>query len=161
MELRHHVIRPSLKQTGLWSLAAENLLLGTAACESELGARIPYRNQQALGIYQISPRRHKNLWDNYLASQPDLSSRVRGLASQREFLQHPHHELATNLAYATVIAGLLYYRGAAAIDRIAPTDILSLGKLWCRHFHNQRTKSHPPVHFVNCYQRLILTPETI
>jgi len=43
-----------------------------------------------------------------LAFHPDLASRIRGLASQRAFLEDPHSELATNLCYATAIAWVMY-----------------------------------------------------
>ncbi|WP_263078568.1 hypothetical protein [Endozoicomonas sp. Mp262] len=158
-ELRHYIIRPSLKHIGMWSLAGENLLLGTAACESGLGTHIKFQNHQSLGLYQISPKMHKNIWDNFLAPQPELSSKVRGLASQREFLAHPHYELVTNLSYSSVIAWLIYYRTGCNVKKITPGDILGLGKLWHKYFHNHHRPSSPQ-YFVSCYHQLISVPET-
>ena len=156
-ELRHYVVRPTLKHMGMWSQTAENLLLGTAARESGLGFHLKMANTQALGIYQTSPKMHRNIWDRFLAPKSDLSSLIRGLASQREFLSHPHHELATNLAYATAIAWLVYWRQNPDINKIDCNDIKALGRLWQKHFHSRcpgTVKS-----FVDSYQELITEPE--
>ena len=156
-ELRHYVVRPTLKHMGIWSQTAENLLLGTAARESGLGFHLKMANTQALGIYQISPKMHRNIWDRFLAPKSELSSLVRGLASQREFLSHPHHELATNLAYATAIAALVYWRHNNNLAKIDCNDTRSLGRLWQKHFHS---RCHGTVQsFVNSYQELITNAE--
>ncbi len=157
-ELRRYIIRPSLKHLGMWSSTGENLLLGTAAQESQLGSHIKYKNHRALGIYQISPKMHRSIWDHYLAKQPELSSKVRGLASQREFLIHPHHELATNLSYATAIAWLIYHRTGIAISKIPPGNINELGQLWRRHFHSHLRKV-AELSFIKNYQQLISKAE--
>ncbi len=137
-ELRGLVIRPVLQQLGEEGenvKAAENLLLGTAAQESGLGLHLKLSTSRGLGIYQITPQTHNNIWDRYLVDNPNLASKVRGLASQREFLCHPHAELATNLSYATAIAWMVYRR----VDKPLPDaeDILALGKFWARHFHHR------------------------
>ncbi|WP_419835670.1 hypothetical protein [Endozoicomonas atrinae] len=153
-ELRHYVVRPALKHLGMWSPTAENLLLGTAARESGLGFHLKLANHQALGIYQISPRMHRKIWDLFLAPNPDLSSKVRGLASQREFLSHPHHELATNLVYATAIAWLIYHRSGIKIEKIDQGDITAMGKLWQKQFHSRNPGTIQS--FCESYQKMII-----
>lgn len=156
-ELRHYVVRPTLKHMGMWSQPAENLLLGTAARESGLGFHLKMANTQALGIYQISPKMHRNIWDRFLAPKSDLSSLVRGLASQREFLSHPHHELATNLAYATAIAWLVYWRHEPNVTKIESTDIKSMGRLWQKYFHSRCPGTVES--FVDSYRELVTEAE--
>lgn len=153
-ELRHYVVRPTLKHLGMWSPTGENLLLGTAARESGLGFHLKLAKHQALGIYQISPRMHRKIWDFFLAPSPDLSSKVRGLASQREFLAHPHHELATNLAYATAIAWLVYHRTGINIEKVDKDDIKAMGKLWQRNFHSRNPGTIRS--FCESYQQMII-----
>src|SRR4051812_45242515 len=111
-DLRELVIRPTLKLLGQWSLTAENLLLGTAAQESQLGFRMQSCNGAStqLGVYCISPSTHIEVWDEYLITDPEQASRLRGLASQQQFLKSPHAELITNLSYATGIAWMIYRR---------------------------------------------------
>lgn len=137
-ELRHCVIRPTLilldesKQT---QLAAENLLLGTAAHESGLGFRLKPENGRGIGIYQISPQLHTNVWDKYLINYPELASTIRGIASQHRFLKSPHNELCTNLSYATAIAWTVYKRHEKPLP--PADDTLALGKYWARYYHQR------------------------
>lgn len=148
-EMRRYVIAPCLQHLGDWSQAAENLLLGTAAVESGLGRHLFCDSHPGLGIYRITPDTHRQIWDEYLAFVPDLASNVRGLASQREFLNHPHEELATNLSYATAIAWMIYKSRHEELP--LAEDLGSLASLWQQHFPGGR--SDRPQHFVTEYQR--------
>lgn len=133
-ELRLMVIRPTLKHLRAWSAGMENLLLGTAARESQLGFHLKQGRRHGLGIYQIQPHTHREVWDRYLIDHPALASKVRGLASQRDFLQHPHSELATNLRYATAIAWLIYH--SAGADHVEENDVATMARLWHQYFHH-------------------------
>ncbi|UTW49396.1 hypothetical protein [Bacterioplanoides sp. SCSIO 12839] len=103
-ELREQIIRPTLQYLGKDSDAAENLLIALA----QLNQHSLCRQNKAYGIYQIDAALHQRIWNKYLAFEPDLASKIRGLASQREFLNNPHTELTTNLAYATAIAWAIH-----------------------------------------------------
>ncbi|MCO1334434.1 hypothetical protein MO867_08780 [Microbulbifer sp. OS29] len=136
-ELRLQVIRPTLKHLRAWSQGMENLLLGTAAQESQLGFHLKQGRRHGLGIYQIQPHTHREIWDQYLIDHPTLASKVRGLASQRDFLDHPHSELTTNLRYATAIAWLIYR--SADVHKLRETeapDVANMARLWHQHFHH-------------------------
>lgn len=124
--LRCHIIRPTLAYLGIASTAAENLLLGTLLTLAWLPT--DKRGCDGIGPYAISPAVHTRLWDEYLALHPDLASLIRGLASQRCFLQDPHAELAYNLAYATAIAWMLYQQQAVCMDDCA--DMPALARIW-------------------------------
>jgi len=132
-ELRQLVIRPTLKHLRAWTPEMENLLLGTAAQESQLGFHLKQGRRHGLGIYQIQPHTHREIWDQYLIDHPALASKVRGLASQRDFLDHPHSELATNLRYATAIAWLVY---RAAGVRKVDAAVGDMARVWHQHFHH-------------------------
>jgi hypothetical protein len=133
-ELRQWVIKPTLKRLGVYSKAAENLLLATAAQESGLGSHLKPAGQRALGIYQIHSLSHRHIWDDHLAQHSDVASLVRGLASQHDFLSHPHAELATNLSYATAIAWFMYARHEG-FSLPKGNDIEALAGLWKRFYH--------------------------
>lgn len=106
--LREQVIRPTLEYLKTWDPAIEQVLLNAAIDAPELGLFSPGKN--CLGIFNITSAQHLDIWDNYLAFDPDQASRIRGLASQHQFLSDPDAELKTNLSYCTAIAWLLYQR---------------------------------------------------
>lgn len=108
--LRDQIIRPTLKYLGAWQTTTEEFLVGAAIDSPELG--LFSLQQDGLGIFHITSAQHRDIWDQYLAFNPDLASRVRGLASQRQFLSNPDAELQTNLSYCTAVAWLLYQRAA-------------------------------------------------
>jgi len=118
--LRDHVIRPTLKYLGKWTPTSEDFLLNAAIDGPDLGLFSP-RNE-GLGIFHITAAQHRDLWDRYLAFNPEMASRVRGLASQRAFLSDPDSELQTNLSYCTAIAWLLYQRSGQSMDEQQPRE---------------------------------------
>lgn len=157
-ELQDFVIRPTLKHLGSQSMVAERLLLATAAQESGLGFHLLQNSgeRKGLGIYQINEALHKDLWDNYLALDPDLASTVRGIASQHDFLKQPHAELATNLTYSTAIAWLIYRRAKVILPE--QDDIMALAHCWLTYYPT--LQSHPNANqFANNF-KLFTGPET-
>jgi hypothetical protein len=106
--LKNQVIRPTLEYLNSWDPGTEQFLLDAATDSPELGLFAPRKD--SLGIFHITSAQHRDIWDKFLAFNPDLASRIRGLASQRQFLSDPDGELKTNLSYCTAIALLLYQR---------------------------------------------------
>jgi hypothetical protein len=113
--LRDQVIRPTLEYLGAWTPAAESFLLHTAINTPDVG--LFSSRQEGLGLFHITAAQHRDLWDRYLAFNPDYASRVRGLASQRAFLSDPDSELQTNLSYCTAIAWLLQKRAGGFLEQ--------------------------------------------
>ncbi len=147
-DLRQPVIRDTLKYLHDWSPAAENLLLGTAIQESGLGFSL--REGRCSGIYHISAATHKAIWDRYLIDEPEIASRVRGLAGQHSFFEDPHGELTTNMKYATAIAWYVYKRSGKELPDA--DDLEALATFWHRHFHSRATGSVKE--FVRNYREL-------
>ncbi|MEM1113813.1 MAG: hypothetical protein AAGI11_18010 [Pseudomonadota bacterium] len=115
--LRDQVIRPTLKYLGAWSPATETFLLDACVEAPDLG--LFSARQDGLGLFHITTSQHRDIWDRYLAFNPDMASRIRGLASQRAFLSDPDSELQTNLSYCTAIAWLLYQRSNPSVTEAA------------------------------------------
>ncbi len=123
-DFRQHVIRPTLHEIGLWSESAEILLLGTALIESRLYYLVQIQGP-AVGVYQIEPKTHDDIWENYLNFRDDLHSIILAL---RAPVPGPHEQLITNLAYATAIARLVYRRSPDPLPE--PDDLVAMGKYW-------------------------------
>ncbi|WP_428239863.1 hypothetical protein [Gynuella sp.] len=148
-ELKNCVIKPTLEYFGVWNEAHEALLIATAATESDLGYHLGCSSDQGYGLFNITEQEHNNIWDNYLAQTPDLASKVRGLAGQRSFLEQPHLELSTNLAYSTAIAWFMYESSGIPVP--AKTDVIRIAEYWCKNFHPSR-EFHDKVKFVHFLQ---------
>jgi len=129
---RKLIVRPVLEHLGMYSLAAENLIIGTAAHESRLEYLAQIKGP-ALGVYQCEPATHQDIWDEYLAYRADLASKVRALASQHWFEQNPDRELIGNLPYATAICRIHYRRIKQPLP--APDDLWGLANYWKAHYN--------------------------
>ena len=147
--LRKHVIRPVLELIGgRADKSVEDLLLGTAAQESQLGYYLKQIDGPALGIYQIESETHKSVWDNYLAYRPDLASKIRSLASQKWFLEDPDRELVFNLAYATAIARLVYL----PVPKAIPNTTRGQAEYWKKHYNTHKGRGSVDEYLMNYYR---------
>ena len=134
-QFRLRVIRPSLKRLGLHSRAAELLLLGTAITESKLSALVQNGGGPALGVYQIEPATHADIWRNYLTFRPVVAARVLILAAGGFGRAE---QLIWNLGYATAIARLVYRRRPEPMPPAG--DIPALAAYWKAYFNTTAGK---------------------
>lgn len=112
-QLHQQVIAPALSVLGLGGQAAEELLTGTCLQESDGGFYLHQLGQgPAIGIFQMEPRTHNDLWASYLSRRADLSTKVSLLLLPG---MQPLDQLAGNLLYAAAMARLLYYRVPEAL----------------------------------------------
>jgi hypothetical protein len=154
-QFRAFVVRPTLHKLGLWSAAAENLLVGTALTESALRALVQdggpgfagpgyaggfaeargsaEASGPALGVYQIEPATHRDVLANFLEYRLGLAQRVRELRAREP---DPDEQLVTNLAYATAVCRVIYYRRPEPLPEAQ--DIEGLGEYWKQHFNTPR-----------------------
>jgi hypothetical protein len=97
-----------LNSIGLYSPEAVNLLLGTMAQESALGK---YRKQfgggPALGIYQMEPATHDDIWQNFLKYKPDLAKKILSVS---HVLRPNALLLENNDVYSTCMCRVHYLR---------------------------------------------------
>jgi hypothetical protein len=152
--LSSRVIRQALARIdlpGFSSDAAVELLLGTAAHESGLRDLAQVGGGPALGIYQIEPATRLDIHQNYLAFRPAVERQVMALASDPRVLDLDS-QLVSNLAYATVIARLVYFRSPLALARAG--DIAGHARLWKRVYNTAGGKG-TEAQFIADYQRLV------
>lgn len=145
-QLKLFVIVPTLAKLGLYSDSAVNLLLGTCAQESQMGTYLKQINGPALGIYQIEPNTHDDLWDNYLKYRPELAGKVLGIDSR------DNNNLIVNLSYATAIARIQYLRAPDPFPE--PNNIEGLARYYKKHYNTYEGKGTVE-EFINNYNRYI------
>jgi len=131
------VIRPTLRWLHLESPEAEALLLGTALAESRLTHLAQLDGGPALGVYQMEPATHDDIWRHYLAFRRPMAARIEALIAPRP--RPRTHQLPTNLAYATAMARLHYLRVAAPLPAEAP----AMAAYHKRHYNTNAGAAEP------------------
>lgn len=131
-QLREFIVRPALLAINLYSPAAENLLMGTAAVESHLiyVDQLQPGNGPAYGPWQMERRTHDDLV-RWLEGFPALKAKVDGMVAS--WPKERHYQLHTNLAYAVVMARLYYYRVKEPLP--PPNDVLAMARYWKLHYN--------------------------
>jgi len=144
--LRTLVIRPTLQALDLWSPAAEALMIGTALHESLLTYLKQVGGGPALGIYQIEPATHQDVWRYLNEVNPTLGETVMTFAATG--LSH-QDQLISNLAYATAIARVRYWMIPDPLPK--PDNLIGLAHYWKAHYNT-------PLAFAAIFQTFKLLP---
>ena len=129
-QTRSLVIRPALKKLKLWSPSAEELVLGTAIVESGLTYLKQHGDGPALGLWQVEPATHDDLYTNFLNYRPELGSKLIELRAAGLSLDE---NLATNLMYGAAVCRLCYYRKPDALPEAG--DIEGQAAFWKQHYN--------------------------
>ena len=124
------VIRPALEKLSLWSLSAEELVLGTAIVESGLTYLKQHGDGPALGLWQVEPATHDDLYTNFLNYRPELGSKLMQLRAPNLSMDE---NLATNLMYGAAVCRLCYYRKPDALPEAG--DIEGQANFWKQHYN--------------------------
>lgn len=144
-----NIIRISLEPFGWWSQEAEELLLMTAAHESQLGKFNEQIVGPALGLYQMEP---DTLQDNYLSwlcyRKPILNkiTEVSGAPPLVSILS-----LQFNPIYATIHARIKYLRSPGKL----PKDPWLMAEYAKDHFNTHAGKATPDEYY-KAYRNLIV-----
>lgn len=152
LQLKDFVVKPVLKGLGMYSVAAEQLVLGTICQESRGVYLKQLGGGPALGICQMEPNTHKDIWLNYLKYQrdivKDLSEFISAAAEDVYAVAgYPDHdELISNLKYAIAMCRVHYWRKPNALPKA--NDINGLASYW-KQFYNTVKGAGKAEEFVN------------
>lgn len=127
---RMDVIRPALQLTGLWSIEAEDLILGTALAESQLDY-LKQVSGPALGFYQIEPSTYVDCL-RYLNRADNKKLRDSILSACYTELFPKHDALIWNLRLATLMARIKYWM----IPEPIPKTLQGQALYWVRHYNS-------------------------
>lgn len=146
--LRFVIVRPTLQHLGMWSVAAEELMMGTLAQESAMGKH--YRQiggGPALGFFQVEPATESDVWDNFLAFKPEIRNKVLELVNLSPGSDEP---LISNPIYSCAIARCVYYRRPEAI----PQDLEGQAGFW-KKFYNTHLGKGTVEEYLHNYRQLV------
>lgn len=136
--LRDRVVRPTLEHLGLWSLAAEQLVMGTAAQESNLRHLVQVGGGPALGLWQMEPATYEDIWANYLRFQPDLRAKLSQLVAGWPL---GARQLASNHVYAAALCRVHYKRVRVRLPEAG--DVRGMAEYWKRWYNTSQGKGTP------------------
>lgn len=131
-QLRKCIIVPALEAIDAYSEEAVELLMGTAAQESALGYFVKQITGPALGIFQMEPATHDDIWNNYLKYKPDLAAKVR----ENSVFQQAQ-ELAWNYKYAAMMARIHYLRCPGKL----PNEVPLMARYYKEHYNTPLGKA--------------------
>ncbi len=131
----------------LRSIIAEQLLLATAIQESHLIHRKQIGGP-ALSYFQIEPKTHGDIWDNFLKDRPQLYRKITQLMSQPT--ANKIKELENNDKYATAIARIHYLRIPAPLPQF--NDIPKMAAYWKKYYNTAIGKGRE-VDFINNWKK--------
>lgn len=150
-QLRHIIVRPTLQHLDLWSQAAENLLLGTICQESHAGKYVKQLGTgPAMGMCQMEPATHDDIWNNYLRYHDDLAAKVRVLELDGWYDDDNANEMAGNAYYAVAMCRIHYRRVPQSLPNAS--DTVGLAKYW-KQFYNSALGAGTVEEFMNNYAR--------
>jgi hypothetical protein len=145
------VIKPVIQVLGLddatSSGAAIELLLGTAIQESLLSARQQFGGGPALGLFQMEPNTHNDIWANFLKFRQPLADSVKQFLAGSQVASAM---LRDNDQYAAAMARVHYHRmGRIVAKQPLPAvgDIAGMAAYW-KAFYNTPAGAGTPAQFI-------------
>lgn len=129
-QLKLLVIQPTLAILGqvnprLASAAAVNLLAGTVLVESGGVYLKQLGTGPALGLWQMEPVTHDDIWGTFLVYNPALTTLVQSISGMGK---PASTMLIGNLPYAAAMARLKYWRSPVVLP--AANDAVGLATAW-------------------------------
>lgn len=126
-QFRDLIVIPACKTLGWLSDDAVNLLMGTAMQESLLQHLKQLGGGPALGLFQMEPDTHLDIWQNWLKYQPE----TRWIILNHLGARHGIDCLRYDLIYMTMMARVHYRRVREAL----PADVDGYARYWKRYFN--------------------------
>lgn len=118
-----------------YSEDAVELLMLTAAQESLLGTHIVQMGGgPARGIFQMEPATEKDIYENYLAYQPNLRHIVDGY--KMAYSDSQGLNLKANLVYQIVMARVHYFRVSEALPD--HRELYATAKYWKKYYNTEK-----------------------
>lgn len=152
-QFRELIVRPVLEHLDPkipYSKEAEDLLCMTAAHESLLGCYVKQVKGPALGVYQMEPATHDDIYHNFLTHNPFLESDVVDMVGIRKNLSS---YLVTDLAYATAMARVHYWRVPEPLPKLKGNHadyLMELGR-YAKKYYNTELGKAAPLHYYTAY----------
>lgn len=147
-EIKQGIIAPALREVGLYSDTALNLITGTGLVESGY----IYTHQiggPALGWFQMEPVTYRDCWDNYLKYKPELAHAVASLCPSG---LPSVNLLQSNPAYAAAMCRVKYLRSPIPLPK---NTAFNLCQYWKQIYNSGIGKGKVDAAHVSLFQKAI------
>jgi hypothetical protein len=121
-QFRRLVVTPTLDMLGMYSKSVEELLVFTCATESKGGTYIKQIQGPALGVYQMEPATHQDVWGNYIKRQSGLMTKV-AVRFNINTVPEPNR-MIYDMLYSTMMARLMYRRFSEPLPNHSDIDAI-------------------------------------
>lgn len=132
--LLEYVIRPTLDTLDLGGHDAEQLVLGTAIVESGLQYLHQLGNGPAIGLWQMEPATHDDIYEHYLKYQAPLTGALGRLIVEHQ--KALAKQMAWNLYYGAAMCRIHYRRVSAPL----PKTLDECAEYWKKHYNTSLDK---------------------
>ena len=135
------IIQPTLKELGLYSLAAEQLLAGTCEQESLMGTYLAqFPKPIAKGLWQMENATHDDIHRNFLHGK-ELRLSIYKACKMPEYnlgVIPDAENMIWNLKYACAMARIHYLRVKEPLPHA--NDIPAMAAYWKKHYNTHLGK---------------------
>lgn len=131
-QFRDYVIEPTLEDLGMLSTSAVELVLGTALQESHLTYIKQLGEGPALGVCQMEPNTHDDIWKNFLSYRNALSDAVLDIGGPEP------QELIWNLKYSVAMCRVHYRRVRSPLPQAG--DVEGQAQYWKTYYNTELGK---------------------
>jgi len=142
-QLKERVIEPTLKQLGLYSSDAVELLLMIAAHESVKGEYIAQITGPARGIYQMEGATHNDIIKWLKANKPVIYAQISLLVTEVST-----DMMMYDLRYATAMARVFFLRFPEALPSGSDVDAMAA---YAKRRWNTSAGKATPADYKNAY----------
>lgn len=142
-QLKERVIEPTLKQLGLYSSDAVELLLMIAAHESVKGEYIAQITGPARGIYQMEGDTHDSVFAWLATKKKDLHKAISALVANTQA-----DTMMYDLRYATAMARVFFLRFPEALPSGSDVDAMAA---YAKRRWNTSAGKATPADYKNAY----------
>lgn len=137
-QFKNLILDPTLKDTGLYSQEASDLLLGTALAESNLEFFKQIGGGPALGFMQMEPLTFNDIFHRYLEREDKahLKRKVHLMMvpyNQNFSMTFSLQQLITNLPFAIMMARIRYLMVPAPI----PKNVEGQAEYWKTYYNTE------------------------
>lgn len=121
-DLKRLIVAPALTAIGLYSPAACNLVVGTAAVESDCSYLKQIGAGPALGLWQMEPATEADIWANVINPSKALKLAINGMLC----VGNTTSQLIGNLPYAAAMCRLKYHQSTEPLPTEDDADAMAM-----------------------------------